>query len=135
MLLNATWIGVVQVGALWDSVAVIVALLVVLVRILLVCLEVPARSAVERLLVDGTFGLYLGWVTIATIANAAATMAASGVGHLVLGATGWSVVLLAAAAVVDVTYAWFTDGRLAIALALSLGAGVGRGRAVDGRSA
>ncbi len=121
MLLNAAWIGVVQAGQLWLSVVVIVALLAVLVRILLVCLAVPPRSTVEALLVDGTFGLYLGWVTIATIANIAAALAASGVGRLGLGPTGWSVVLLAAAAVIGVGYAVSTGGRLAVALALAWG--------------
>jgi hypothetical protein len=118
MLLNAAWIGVVQAGALWLSVLVIAALLVVLVRIVLA--SRPPRSWVESLLVDGTFGAYLGWVTIATIANVTAALAASGVGELGLGATGWSVVLLAAAAVVGVGYARFT-GRLSIALALAWG--------------
>jgi hypothetical protein len=121
MLLNAAWIGVVQLGALWLSVVVIVALLVVLVRILLICLAVPARTRLEALLVDGTFGLYLGWVTIATIANTAAALKASDVGGLVLGPTGWSVVLLVAAAVIGVAYAWCTGGRLAVALALAWG--------------
>jgi hypothetical protein len=121
MLLNAAWIGVVQLGVLWLSVAVIAALLVVLVRILLVCLAVPARSGTEALLVDGTFGLYLGWVTIATIANTAAALTAADVGPLGLGATGWSVVLLVAAGVLGVAYAVRTRGRLGIALALGWG--------------
>jgi hypothetical protein len=121
MLLNAAWIGVVQLGALWLSVAVIVALLVVLVRILLICLAVPARTRLEALLVDGTFGLYLGWVTIATIANTAAAVTQSDVGELGLGPTGWSVVLLVAAAVIGVAYAVRTGGRIAIALALAWG--------------
>src|SRR3712207_5999999 len=72
MLLNAALIAVVQAGGLWPSVLVIVALLVVLVAVLRVCLAIPPRTRVEALLVDGTFGLYLGWVTIATIANVAA---------------------------------------------------------------
>jgi hypothetical protein len=121
MLLNAGWIGVVQLGVLWLSVAVIVALLAVLVRILLICLAVPARSRVEALLVDGTFGLYLGWVTIATIANTAAAVKESDVGELGLGPTGWSIVLLVAAAVIGVAYAVATGGRLAVALALAWG--------------
>ena len=122
MLLNAAWIGVVQAGALWPSVLVIVALLVVLVRIVVLSPPAPlwARTWVEALVVDGTFGAYLGWVTIATIANVAAAMAASGVGELGLGATGWSVVLMTAAAVLGVGYARFT-GRLPIALALAWG--------------
>jgi hypothetical protein len=118
MLLNAAWIGVVQLGLLWLSVLVIAALLVVLVRIVL--LSSPPRSWVEALLVDGTFGAYLGWVTIATLANVAAALAASGVGGLGLGATGWSVVLLAAAAVIGVGYALVLR-RLAVCLALAWG--------------
>jgi hypothetical protein len=82
---------------------------------------VHARTRVETLVVDGTFGLYLGWVTIATIANIAAAMAASDVGELGLGATGWSVLLLAAAAVIGLGYAVSTRGRLAVALALAWG--------------
>ncbi|WP_182112243.1 MULTISPECIES: tryptophan-rich sensory protein [unclassified Actinotalea] len=121
MLLNAAWIGVVQAGILWLSVAVIVALLVVLVLLMTVLREVPPRSRLETLVVDGTFGLYLGWVTIATIANTAAALAASDVGELGLGATGWSVVLLAAAAAIGLAYALWTRGRIAVALALAWG--------------
>lgn len=121
MVLNAAWIFVVQAGVLWLSVVVIVVLLAVLVRILLVCLATPARSTLERVVVDGTFGLYLGWVTIATIANTAAALKAADVGELGLGATGWSVVLLVAAAVVGAAYAVFTGGRISIALALAWG--------------
>lgn len=130
MVLNAVWILVVQAGLLWLSVVVIVALLVVLVRILGVLMSTPARSTVERVVVDGTFGLYLGWVTIATIANIAATLAAADVGELGLGATGWSVALLVAAAVIGIMFAVHTGGRIAIAVALSWGlAWVAVGRA------
>ncbi|MEP7765656.1 tryptophan-rich sensory protein [Sanguibacter sp. 25GB23B1] len=130
MVLNAVWILVVQAGALWLSVVVILALLLVLVRILLVLMSTPARTTLERVVVDGTFGLYLGWVTIATIANIAATLAAAEVGELGLGATGWSVVLLAAAAVIGILFAVRTGGRITIALALAWGlAWVAVGRA------
>ncbi|WNB84653.1 tryptophan-rich sensory protein [Cellulomonas sp. ATA003] len=121
MLLNAAWIGVVQADLLWGSVAVIFALLANLVWILLICLDAPPRSRVDALVVDFVFGLYLGWVTIATIANTAAAMASSDVGELGLGATGWSVVLLVAAAVIGLGYALYTRGRLGIALALAWG--------------
>lgn len=121
MVLNAAWIFVVQAGILWLSVVVIVALLAVLVRILVLCLATPPRSTLERVVVDGTFGLYLGWVTIATIANTAAALRSADVGELGLGATGWSVVLLLAAAVIGLGYALFTGGRLSVALALAWG--------------
>lgn len=121
MLLNALWIGVVQLDLLWLSVVVIVALLQVLVRVLRICVDVPRRSLLEAVVVDGTFGLYLGWVTIATIANIAAALAASEVGPLVLGPTLWSVVLLITAALIGLAFALQTGGRLAFALALSWG--------------
>lgn len=121
MLLNAAWIGVVQAGGLWPSVLVVVALLAVLVAVLRVCLAVPARTRVEAVLVDGTFGLYLGWVTVATIANVTAALAASDVGPLGLGATGWSVTLMVVAGALGVAYARWTGGRLAVALALAWG--------------
>lgn len=121
LILNAAWILTVQAEILWLSVVTILALLVVLVLILLVCLRTSPTSKVELLLVDVTFGLYLGWVTIATIANVAATLKASDVGELGLGATGWSVVLCVAAAAIGAAYAVATRGRLSIALALAWG--------------
>ena len=56
------------------SVAVIVALLAVL---LVLNRRLAARSpasTVEKIVVDGTFGLYLGWVSVATFANIAAVV-------------------------------------------------------------
>jgi len=72
-------------------------------------------------LVDGTFGLYLGWVTVAAIANVTAALKTAEPGDLGLGATGWSVVLLVAAAVIAVGFAVHTGGRLTINLAMAWG--------------
>jgi hypothetical protein len=74
MLLNAGWLLVTQVGWLPASVAVIVALLAVL---LVLNQRLTARApanTVERVVVDATFGLYLGWVSVATFANIAAVV-------------------------------------------------------------
>ena len=38
----------------------------------------PPAGAVERVVVDGTFGLYLGWVSVATCANIAAALKGAG---------------------------------------------------------
>lgn len=59
-VLNAAWLLVTQVGWLWLSVAVIVALVVVLGTLVRRLTELPASGWVERVIVDGTFGLYLG---------------------------------------------------------------------------
>ena len=81
MVLNAMWLLVTQQGWLWASVAVIVALLATLVRAgaaaALRC--PPAPRVVQRLVLDATAGLYLGWVAVATCANVAATLVADGV--------------------------------------------------------
>lgn len=121
MLLNAAWLLVVQAGWVWLSVVVMAALLVVLVLVLERMRATASSSRVESVLVDGTFGLYLGWVTVAAIANVAAAATTSEPGDLGLGATGWSVVLLVVAAVIGIAFAVHTGGRLTINLAMAWG--------------
>ncbi|WP_341358577.1 TspO/MBR family protein [Georgenia sp. M64] len=78
MLLNAAWILVVQAGLVALSVAVIVALLAVLVLIFLRLGVAHGRRRLDRVVVDGTFGAYLGWVSVATVANIAAALLGAG---------------------------------------------------------
>lgn len=80
MVLNAAWLLVTQVGWIWISVLVILALAVSLGMVVKRLREHPGRTPLGRLVVDGTFGLYLGWVTAATTANVAAAGTASGWG-------------------------------------------------------
>jgi hypothetical protein len=133
MLLNALWIGVVQAGSLVGSVLVILALLAVLCVVFVRLVAVPPQGVVDRV-VDVTVGLYLGWVSVATLANIAAFLADAGVGDLGLGATGWSTVLLVAAAVLALAYAAYGRTRpsvvVPVGLAMSWGlAWISRGRA------
>ncbi|WP_413451345.1 tryptophan-rich sensory protein [Georgenia phoenicis] len=112
LVLNAAWILAVQAGQVWLSVAVIVALLVVLAVIFQRLLAVPPRSRVEALVADGTLGLYLGWVSVATCANTAAALLDSG--FTGGGASEWwAVGVLAAVGVVGVALALVGRGRLA----------------------
>lgn len=121
MLLNAAWIWTVQLGWLNLSLAVIVVLLAVLGRILRLLVRTGSEGRVDAVVVDGTFGLYLGWVTIATVANTSAVLAAAGV--VDLGVPVWlaASVVLAAAALIGVATAWRSGGRIAPALALAWG--------------
>ena len=120
LLLNAAWILVVQAGQVWLSVAVIVVLLGVLATIFRHLLARRPRSAVEALVADGTLGLYLGWVSVATVANTAAALAGSGF-------TGggrpvwWAVGVIAVVAVIGVLLARAGRGRLAPAATLVWG--------------
>ena len=78
LLLNAAWILTIQAGWVWVSVPVIAVLLGVLALLFHRIMVHPARSLLERAVVDGTFGLYLGWVSVATCANIAAALKGSG---------------------------------------------------------
>lgn len=121
MLLNALWIGVVQVGLLGLSVPVIVVLLVVLALVHVRLVASRPRGVVETVVLDGTLGLYLGWVSVATIANTAAVLTSAGWTELGLGGEAWAVVVLAVAALVGVGLAIHSRGRLAIGAALAWG--------------
>lgn len=132
MLLNAGWLLVTQQGWLWASVVVIVALLAVLTRIMLLLTRHPAPGAVERVLVDGTFGLYLGWVAVATCANVTATLVASGVEPGRPASDAVAVVVLLVVGGVGALLARALGGRLAVAAAIAWGlAWIAVGRTSD----
>lgn len=124
MLLNGGWLLVTQAGWLWGSVLVIVVLALTLGLIMerLTALR-PEGGTVERIVVDGTFGLYLGWVTVATVANIAATLADSGVEPGQGTAELLAVVVLAAAAAIGAFLAYRLGGRLGVAAAMAWGLG------------
>ena len=121
MLGNAAWLAVVQTGLLGLSVPVIIGLLAVLVALMLTLLRLPAASTTDTVVMDGTAGLYLGWVCVATVANVAAVLADAGVRDLGLGAEPWAVIILTVTAAIGVALAVRTRGRLAIAAALAWG--------------
>ncbi|GCD21899.1 tryptophan-rich sensory protein [Cellulomonas algicola] len=118
MVLNAAWIGVVQQGWVVGSVVVIATLLAVLAVLLVRLVRTPPDSAAQAVVTDGTIGLYLGWVSVATLANIAATLVVLDVGGLGLGATAWSVVVLTLASALAVAYAVFARTRPVIAVAI-----------------
>lgn len=113
LLLNAAWILSVQFGFLWASEPIIVALLVVLIWTFTILRRTPSRGVVEAILTDGTFGLYLGWVCVATAANTAAVLTAAGFRGFGRGQDPWGVVVAAVAGLVGVLIALWGRGRLA----------------------
>lgn len=118
-LLNGAWLWTVQLDALWLSVAVIVVLLAVLIRIMYVLGRPRTGGMVELALTDGTFGLYFGWVLVAAFANVFATLSANGFTafeDITLGVVG-----IIVAAGVAIAAALLDGGRIAPALATSWG--------------
>ncbi|MBB1511321.1 tryptophan-rich sensory protein [Tessaracoccus sp. MC1627] len=138
MVLNASWLLVTQVGWLWASVAVIVALALVLGELVrrLTALPAdadrPATTWAERFIVDGTFGLYLGWVSVATVANITATLVDSGVNPAAPVSEYLAVAVLAVAAALGVILAKAFGGRFGVAAAMAWGLGwIAVGRLTD----
>jgi hypothetical protein len=75
------------------------------------------------MVVDGTFGLYLGWVAVATCANVTAALVASGVRPSDAASDALAVVVLLVAAALGVVFARTLNGRWAVAIAMAWGLG------------
>lgn len=121
LLLNAAWILSIQFDLLPLSVPIIVLLLGVLAWIFVLMLRNRPVSRWDALITDGTMGLYLGWVCVATAANVSAVLVAAGFDGFGLNADAWAVVVLAVAAAVGLGLAVYGNGRLAPAVSLSWG--------------
>jgi tryptophan-rich sensory protein len=121
LVLNALWILSVQYDLLGLSVPIILALLLVLVGFFRLTRRSAPRNLVESILVDGTMGLYLGWVSVATAANIAAVLVAAGFTGFGLDPDLWGVFVIAVAGLVGVALAVYGRGRLAPSAALGWG--------------
>ena len=132
MVLNAAWLLVTQAGWLVVSVLVIVALLVTLGLLVARLHDDPAASTAERVVVDGTFGLYLGWVCVATCANIAATLVGLGVPATGTGPVIATVVVIAVVVAVAAGLARRLTGQIGVAIGIAWGlAWVAVGRSAD----
>ena len=121
LLLNAGWILTVQAGMLALSVPVIVLLLAVLVVAFVRLRHEPGGTTADAVLLDGTMGLYLGWVMVATAANVAAWLQAAAFSGLGVPPELWAMGVLVALAAVACALAVWDRGRLAPALASAWG--------------
>ncbi|HEY1133827.1 MAG TPA: hypothetical protein VGE77_04565 [Nocardioides sp.] len=119
--LNALWLQVTLDGYLWTSVPVIVLLLVVLAEIVRRLTQHPAEDRLDRLVTDGSFGLYVGWVSLAVVANVAAATTAAGAAATGRNATVVAVVVLVVIAGATALMARTWGGRLAVAAAQTWG--------------
>ena len=121
MILNALWLLVVRAGWISLSVVVIIALVVVLGLLIRTLHRHPATSTIEAVISDGTFGLYLGWVSVAVLANIAASLVQSGYDPGLPGVAVITSLVLVAATGLGVIYALAFGGRIAVAAAMAWG--------------
>ncbi|MGO2484498.1 TspO/MBR family protein [Glutamicibacter sp. BW77] len=120
-LLNAAWIAVVQLDQLLVSTIVIFILLGVLIWILLRLVNFGTASRAEHWIMWLTFGLYLGWVSVASIANTSALLSSWNVGIDTAWAPYAAVVLLLVAAIIGLGVTGYTHGKIYTALAMTWG--------------
>ena len=98
---NTAWIFLWHYEYFALTVLVMVGLLVSLIAIYL-RLEIgrTVSRGVERWVVDGTFGLYLGWITVATIANVTSFLDSISWGGWGISPVVWTVLLLTVGVVI-----------------------------------
>ncbi len=121
LVLNAAWILSVQAGLLALSVVVIAALVVVLAWTFRRLTSTRGNGWIEAVVVDGTLGLYLGWVSVAAVANVTAFLVAVGFDGWGIDPDVWAVIVLAITALIGVGLAISGRGRLAPTASLSWG--------------
>ena len=120
LLLNAAWILLVQAGLIILTVPVIGLLLAVLAVLFRRTSCTAARGRLELLVVDGTFGLYLGWVSVATCANITAALVAAGAPDLGRP-EGLAILVLVVAGAVGIALAVRGRGAIAAPAGISWG--------------
>lgn len=120
MVLNGLWLVTARYLTLWLTVLVIALLLATLARVIVLLGRFPAKNLADRILTDGANGLHFGWVTIATVANAAAWLTQIAPASWAEAADAWAIGVLVVVLVIGVTAALLT-GRIAPALATAWG--------------
>lgn len=119
LVLNGLWLVVVQFDLLGLSIIVMSALLASLLALIVILQRTSATSRLDTLITDGTIGLYLGWVSVATAANVAALLAA--VGFRPDPAWPWAIAVLVVVAAIGSALALWSRGRIAPSLAMVWG--------------
>ncbi|KQO97846.1 hypothetical protein ASF30_15090 [Leifsonia sp. Leaf264] len=123
LILNAAWILSIQFDQLWLSVPVIVVLLLVLIRAFLITRRLRTDGTIDAIITDGTIGLYLGWVIIATVANITAVLVEAGFEGFGIDPDIWGVIVIVIAGLIGIGLALFGEGRLAPTASLCWGIG------------
>ncbi len=121
LLLNAAWILSIQFDQLWLSVPVIIILLAVLLWIFVLLREHHSTSRTDGIITDGSLGLYLGWVSVATLANISAWTVAEGFSGFGMDPVYWTISAVLAAVSIGVVIALYGRGGVAPAASLAWG--------------
>lgn len=114
-VLNITWLLAWHYHIMWLSVVLMVSLLLVLLKINAV-LQPIRYSWKDELMVRAPFSIYLGWISVATIANVATWLVSIGWDGFGQSEEFWTVVVLCVGALIAVTYAMRHNNNLYLAV-------------------
>lgn len=106
-ILNICWLILWHYEMIAASVVLMLGLLLTLISIytrLGIGVEKVPRN--EMLLVQLPFSVYLGWITVATIANIAAALVSLGQTDLILGAANWTSLVIVVAVLITGMVLW-----------------------------
>ncbi|WP_395727259.1 tryptophan-rich sensory protein [Nakamurella sp.] len=123
MLLNAGWLLVVRAGWLPVSVVIIIVLTLVLGVVVRRRSGTASAHRLDAVVVDGTIGLYVGWVSVATCANVTAWLITTGIRPAPGIAQLAAVLVLVAALGIGLVLIRTGRGNPAITLAMVWGIG------------
>ncbi len=102
-LANITWILLWHYEYITISLAAMILLFISLLMIYLrLNIGLSKAQLKEKIAVHTTISLYLGWITVATIANVTAVLVKLNVGELVLGQTTWTILVIAVATLITI---------------------------------
>lgn len=118
-VLNGLWLVTAQYATLGLTVVAIFALVAALGVAFQRTVAVPAARAIDAVLIDGTTGLHLGWVTLAAVANTSAWLTERGADAAWPGV--WGVGVLVVVATIGIAIPLASGGRFAPSLALAWG--------------
>lgn len=103
-ILNVVWLFLWQYDYITSSVIVMFALFVTLSAIYVRLGIGKSKSPLkEKIFVHLPFSVYLGWITVASIANVAAALVSVGWDGLGLGADTWAIIAMGIALIVTLT--------------------------------
>ncbi|MFA7300822.1 MAG: tryptophan-rich sensory protein [Candidatus Shapirobacteria bacterium] len=112
--INSVWIFAWHYKIIWLTVLLMLALLITLIKIADV-LNKEKLSIKEKLLYKVPFGIYFGWITVATIANITGFLVSLGWSGFGLSETFWMVLVLFVGVVIS-SWRMHKDSNLAYGL-------------------
>ncbi len=116
-LLNSLWIILWHYNFIPSTLPIMLALLLVLIKIYTSIYSLKSTTRNFNIFVKIPFSIYLGWITVATVANVTVFLNYFGIESLVLSGSVWSALLIVVAMLLAI-YAMYKSRDYAYALVI-----------------